>query len=59
MIPDKITETDCENVNGFELAKDRVQWHAFVNTTMNLRVHDDHNRDDRAVCMHLCMCVRV
>jgi hypothetical protein len=31
--------TECENWGWIELARGRVQWQAFMNTTMNLRIH--------------------
>jgi hypothetical protein len=33
-----LRETEIDGANWFQLAQDRVQWQAFVNTVMNLRV---------------------
>jgi hypothetical protein len=33
-----LRETGIDGANGIPLAQDRVQWRAFVNTVMNLRV---------------------
>jgi hypothetical protein len=33
-----LRETGIDGVNWIRLAQDRVQWRAFVNTVMNLRV---------------------
>jgi hypothetical protein len=33
-----LRETGIDGVNWIQLAQDRVQWLAFVNTVMNLRV---------------------
>jgi hypothetical protein len=32
-----LREIGIDGTNGFQLAQDRVQWRAFVNTVMNLR----------------------
>jgi hypothetical protein len=33
-----LTETGIDGANWIRLAQDKVQWRAFVNTVMNLRV---------------------
>jgi hypothetical protein len=33
-----LRETEMDGANWIRLAQDRVQWRAFVNTVMNLRI---------------------
>jgi hypothetical protein len=33
-----LTETEIEGANWIQLPQDRVQWYAFVDTVMNLRI---------------------